>query len=735
MAVQYTQENRQIAVSTSLGKDVLLLTGFDGQEEISRLFHFQLDMISSKLDIAAKDLVGKPITWTIKRGSQDPRYFNGLVSRFSAGGLQGRGLRHYRVEVVPWLWLLTRTADCRIFQNKTAPDIIEQIFKDLGQKDYKLTVGGTHPKREYCVQYRETDFNFVSRLMEEEGIFYSFEHENGKHTLVLADQKSAYKACLEKTAFYAPGVKTANHVTRWEHRYEMRPGKYAQTDYNFETPSTSLMTQSTSVCKVTGNDKLEVYDYPGIYTVKGDGGELTKVRMEEEEAVYDVVAGDSTCRTFTAGGKFTLESHECATESDKGFVITSVTHGVTEPTYTAGKEVPFDYHNSFTCIPDSVVFRPARITPRPVVKGPQTAVVVGPKGEEIYTDKYGRVKVQFHWDREGKKDENSSCWIRVSQGWAGKNLGILFNPRIGQEVVVDFLEGDPDRPLITGRVYNAELMPPWELPAKQSRSGIRTLSTKGGARENYNAIGFEDATGKEELYVHAERDHNLYVENNNYIQVGSGDSKYCPDGSQKIEVWKNRTEIVHKGDETITIETGKRTEEVSKGDETITIKEGDRKVTVTKGNDTHEVGTDRTVIVDKGNDSHQIKKGYREVKIDTGDDKLTVTTGNQKIDITAGKSETSAAQSITLKVSPATAKLEPSAITLSIGASSIKLEPAAITLTVGPSTVKLEPAAVTISGLKLAAEGKLQSDFKGGIQTGHGQAVINKVAGAVVMIG
>ncbi len=676
----HTQDNRLLAVTTPLGKDVLLLAGFSGREELSRLFRYDLELLSENGGIAAKDVVGKAVTWKV-HGSVAPRYFHGVVSRFVAGEARLHGLRQYRAEVVPWLWFLTRTTDCRIFQKKTAPEIVEQIFKDLGFAAYQLSLRGTYVKRDYCVQYRETDFDFVSRLMEQEGIFYFFKHEDGKHTLVLADQKSAYKDCAEKEVVYTAGSLVPSHVSRWEHGYEFRAGKWAQTDYNFETPSTDLMTKSTTIVPLPDNKKFELYDYPGAYAVKADGGELTKVRMEEEEVPYDAVTGASTCRSFTLAGKFTLKEHVCTSEAGKGYVITSVQHSASDDSYVDGT-VGASYKNAFTCIPDSVTFRPARLTPRPVVRGPQTAVVVGTKGEEIYTDKYGRVKVQFFWDREGKKDENSSCWVRVAQGWAGKNWGIAFHPRIGQEVIVDFLEGDPDRPIITGRVYNAEQMPPYELPANQTQSVLKTRSSKGGTAENFNELRFEDKKGSEEVYFHAEKDFNRVVENNDTLKVGSSKAD---DGSQTIEIWKDRTETVKEGDEKVTIEKGKRT------------------VTVDKGDDLHQVKTgNRTVTVDTGNDTHQIKKGNREVTIDMGNDTLTIKMGNQTTKLSLGKSETEAMQSIELKV--------------------------------GQSSVKIDQMGVTIKGMMVKIEGQIQTQVKGLMTQVSGDAML-QLKGGITMIG
>lgn len=519
-----TQQERMLKLSTPLGEDVLLLTGFTGQEEISRLFRFQLEMISDNNGIAAADIVGKNVTFSVELSDGSPRFFNGFVNQFVAGD-EEHGRRNYRAEVVPWLWFLTQTADCRLFQDKTIKDIIATIFGDLGFSDYKFDLQLDHKKWEYCVQYRETDFNFVSRLMEQEGVSYWFKHADGKHEMVISDHKGAYYDLIEKEVEYPPnvgGVSITDHITSWEHRYEFRPGKWAQTDYNFKTPSTNLMSSEPSVVSLPGIDKYEIYDYPGEYPDKGVGKTETKLRMEEEEVAHDIVQASSQCKSFSPGGKFKITVHRCSSEEGKSFAVTKIRHSATEPMAyeTGGSAVNSDYSNSFSCIPDSVVFRAARITPKPLVSGVQTAVVTGPAGEEIYTDEFGRVKVQFHWDREGKKDENSSCWIRVSQNWAGKNWGVVFNPRIGQEVIVDFLEGDPDRPIIVGRVYNAANMPPYELPGDQTRSSIKSRSSKGGSPDNFNEIRFEDKMGEEEIYVHAEKDRNTVIENNDTLMIG-----------------------------------------------------------------------------------------------------------------------------------------------------------------------------------------------------------------------
>jgi type VI secretion system secreted protein VgrG len=511
----YTQENRLLSVSSVLGDDVLLLRSFTGHEAISRLFGYQLELLSENDAIAAKDLVGTSITWSVHEVDKGPRYFNGMVSRMVAGSMNGRGLRAYRVEVVPRLWFLTRTANCKIYQNKTTPTIIKSILGDFGISDLALKLTGKYDPREYCVQYRETAFNFVSRLMEQEGIFYFFQHDDGKHTLVLADGKSAFQDCVESSVRFSGGTLAPNHVASWEHQYEYRSGRWTMTNYNFETPSTSLLASTDTLLPLSDASKYEIFDYPGDHMKKSDGTAGVKLRMEEEEASFDVVAGSSQCCTFTPGGKFQLEDHEVASEQGK-YVITAIQHTATETSYGDTSQGA-DYSNSFTCIPDSVTYRAPRLTPKPVVQGTQTAVVVGPTGEEIYTDRHGRIKVQFHWDREGKLDENSSCWIRVASPWAGKSWGAINIPRIGHEVVVDFLEGDPNRPLVIGSVYNGEYTTANTLPDSMNVSGLKSNSTKGGG--GYNEISLDDTKGKEQITIHGQYDMNTTVEHDAALMV------------------------------------------------------------------------------------------------------------------------------------------------------------------------------------------------------------------------
>ncbi len=553
---KYTQKNRRISITTPLGEDKLLLRSISGSDAISQPFQYHLELLSEDDAIDFKSIVGQRVTVKLLLADASPRYFNGFISRFSQGARDGV-LTSYHAEMVPWLWFLTRTADCRIFQKKSIPDIIQQIFKDLGFTDFKLNLYSNFEPRDYCVQYRETDFHFVSRLMEQVGVYYFFEHNDANHTMILGNDPSVHKECPgQPTARYeltAGGWQDDDVVTEWRLEEAIRPGSWAQTDYNFETPSTSLLVA------LPGPNKYEIYDYPGDYATRSDGDVLTKVRLEEDTTPGMIGQGGSDCRAFAPGYKFTLADHY-RSDLNQPWLITEVHHRASQGgDYGGGAMVSqdkeFSYQNTFTCIPASVPFRPGRVTPRPVVRGCQTAMVVGPPGEEIHTDKYGRVKVQFHWDREGKRNENSSCWIRVSHPWAGKGWGAVSIPRIGQEVVVDFLEGDPDQPIIVGRVYNAESMPPYSLPAGAMVSGFKSNSTKGGG--GYNEIAADDTKGKEKVTIHGQYDMNTTVQH-------------------------DKTTVVKSGNRTITVESGTNTETI-KGTASLTVQAGARMVDVTGG--------------------------------------------------------------------------------------------------------------------------------------------------------
>jgi type VI secretion system secreted protein VgrG len=537
-----TQQNRILAINTALGDDVLVVRSITVQEQISRLFQIEAELSCDDGALDFDQVVGHNVTLRLEVGEKGTRYFNGFISRFVQLANRGR-YAHYHATIVPWLWFLTRTADCRMFQQKTVSDIIEAVFKAQGFTDYQLKLTGTYSPKEYCVQYRETDFNFVSRLMEQAGIHYYFEHENGKHTLVLADSASAHTTFPEydEITFHESekGVSTKEFITDWTIEKKVQPVAYAVNDFNFETPKTSLLSNS-NVTRQHGAAQFEIYDYPGEYAVHGDGDQLAQVRIDELQTQFETLRGQATARGIAAGHTFTLKSHP-RKDQNREYLVTGMSLQADAGEYATGGERGEFFSCNFTVIDTKQNFQPARVTPKPVVQGPQTAMVAGTKGEEIYTDQYGRVKVLFHWDRYSNADENSSCWIRVSQEWAGKKWGAIYLPRIGQEVIVEFLEGDPDRPIITGRVYNAETMPPYPLPAQQTKSTLKSNSSKGG--NGFNEIRFEDKKGSEQIFIHGEMNQDIRIKNDCMEWIGN-DRHLVVIKDQNEHVENNRNETV-----------------------------------------------------------------------------------------------------------------------------------------------------------------------------------------------
>jgi len=609
---------RVMEIVTPLGEDVLLFHGMNAREEMSRPFEYHLDLLSKKKDVNVDEILGKNVTIKLGLPDDQTRYFNGYVTRFAQGNMAGPYYR-YRALVRPWLWFLTRTADCRIFQEMKVPDIIKAVFADHGMADYKFELTGTYRKWTYCVQYRETDFNFVSRLMEQEGIGYYFRHTDGHDTLVLTDSTSKHTPATgcEKLSFISPEQQVkpdTEHIHTWDFEREIQPGVYVHDDYDLERPSVELKTNKPMTRGYSPSD-YEVYDYPGTYIQKSDGEQYASVRIDELGTQFETVRASTNARGLTVGSVLTTEHHK-REDQNGDYLIVGASYAMSFEDYESLPEAGgTGYQCSFLAMPCGQQFRPKRTTPKPFVQGPQTAVVVGPGGDEIYTDKYGRVKVQFHWDRRGKKDENSSCWIRVSHPWAGKGWGAISNPRIGQEVIVDFLEGDPDQPIITGRVYNAEQMPPYDLPGNQTQSGMKSRSSKGGGGANFNEIRMEDLMGSEQLFIHAEKNQDIEVENDETHWVGH-DRKKTIDHDETTLVKHDRTETVDNN-ETITVHAN-RTETVDKNEtitihmnrgETVDLNEtisigGNRDVTVSKSESktvtlqrTHSVGINETINV------------------------------------------------------------------------------------------------------------------------------------------
>ena len=591
----YTQADRPLEVTTPLGEDVLLVVGFSGHEAMSQLFNFHLELLAENgTEVPFDKLLGQSITLRLTLNESKNRYYNGICNRVSQGH-RDHDFTYYRMEIVPQFWFLTRKAQSRIFQHISVPDILKKVLVGV---DVSYEIRGTFQPRDFCVQYRETDFNFASRLMEEEGIFYFFKHTADGHKMVVANTPQSNLDMPEMDELIyeeiAGGVREEMRVHKWEKIQELRSGKYTLWDHSFELPHKHLEAEEPILpnvqvgevqheLQVGNNDKLELYDYPGAYAQRFDGidkgggeqsGELrkifednkrtVKIRMQQEALPSVVIQGASNCRHLVSGHKFTLTRHFSA---NGPYALVSLAQSARLTGDYRSGDSEFDYENSFTCIPFAIPYRPLLTTPKPVVQGTQTAVVVGPPGEEIFVDKYSRVKVQFHWDREGKNNADSSCWIRVGTLWAGKQWGVIHIPRIGQEVIVDFLEGDPDQPIIVGSVYNADQMPPYTLPANKTQSGIKSRSSLKGGPANFNEFRFEDKKGQEQVYLHAEKNQDIVVENDETHTVGHDRTKTIGH-DETTTVKHDRTETVINN-ETITIGVD-RTETVG-NNEDITI--------------------------------------------------------------------------------------------------------------------------------------------------------------------
>jgi len=570
-----TQDGRLLAINTPLGKDFLLLNKIKGTEGLSELYSFNVDLLHEENDLGyeptvvdPKLLIGQGVHITIDQRDGTLREITGIVSEFEQGARNTR-FSFYSARVVPHVWILTQKFESRIFQNISVPDILRSVFAGF---EISWEVQGHMPQRDYCVQYRESDFDFASRLMEEEGIYYYFEHDKGRHKMIIANTPQSHRDCPSKheIPFFINVTRSEedyiSSIDTWFTAHKLKTGKVTLWDYNFQLPTRKLDHTEISRFELGDNKKLELYDYPGGYARKYDGidtsgqpqdsalnevetdKQLTvRTRMESLDGEVRVISGRGDCSAMTAGFRFSLTQHP--NPADNGLhVITSITHEAEQnPTYVSNDHSERPYVNAFSCIAIGAgkpAFRPPWKTRKPVIHGSQTAVVVGPAGEEIFTDKYGRVKVQFHWDREGQLDEGSACWVRVSQPWAGNKWGGIFLPRGGMEVVVQFMDGDPDCPLITGTVYNPLAMPPYTLPDEKTKSTFKSRSTKGGG--GFNEFRFEDKKGSEQVFIHAEKNQDVRVKNDSLEFVGR--DRHLMVDQDQFELIKKDKNLEIKGD-------------------------------------------------------------------------------------------------------------------------------------------------------------------------------------------
>jgi type VI secretion system secreted protein VgrG len=638
-----------------LPADEFLITRFSGYEGISTLYRFEMELASRDPQMDFDQMVGKNALLSLQSQFGE-RLVHGMISRFEQLG-RGSTYTYYRARLVPRLWLLTLRKQSRIFQNMDVPTIVREVLTDAGipADHYDPQIAGTYATREYCVQYRESDFDFLSRLLEEEGIHYFFRHTEDAHVLVTGDAPECHPdvpgdpvLLFNETSF---GSVPDKEVGRFRFRREIRTGKSMVRDFDFKKPT--LDVSATGELADPGDEgSLEDYDYPGGFVDIAAAKERAKVRLGEHRTGRDRIQGQSNCRRMIPGFCFSLEEPPPLPRNDFNgeYVVTRVNHWGNQPQALAeetgiseGEPV---YTNTFDCIPSVDPLRPRRLTPRPRLEGPQTAMVTGPAGEEIYPDSFGRIKVQFHWDRVGERDEQTSCWVRVGQTWAGPGWGAMVIPRIGMEVLVSFLEGDPDRPLVTGCVYNGDNPPPYALPGEKTKSTFRTASSPGSG--GFNELRFEDAAGSEEIFLHGEKDWNVVIKH---------------DESQSIGNDENRS-VGH--DQSITV----------KNKQTIKVLEGPAELFVD--------GNNRVVIVDQ--QYYRLSKTSYEEDTEKSEQRV----GNNWMTTDQGKIE------------------------LKATASTITMDAGKIELKVGGSTITLTPGGIEIKGTKVTIQGTSEAKFGGG---------------------
>lgn len=703
--MQYTQNNRFLRIETGLGKDALLLRRMRGSESFSQLFCVELELLSYEENINPADIVGDHVALFIDASSNKPRHLNGFVKSFVYTGLEKRGLYGYKAEIVPWLWFLDKRTNCRVYQNQNVQQIIEAVLGELGFNDYVFSLSEEHAPMEYCVQYQESDFQFISRLMEQEGIFYFFEHLADKHILHIVDNAAAYQTLEDETLEHSSGSRGKQYINAWQHKFQYCSGAFAQTDFNFENPNHSLLTETPTSVKLKNNAALELFDFPGNYRDTQQGQSLTRLRMQQEEMAYENIVAHSNIHQLELGRKFKLRSDENTADNRKQFVITRIDHYGFDGSYLDEKDQAdatssTSYSNQFSCIPAAITFRAPCQVKKPRIDGVQTAVVVGKAGDEIYTDKYGRIKLQFHWDRYGSKNEESSCWVRVATPWAGTKWGTLNIPRVGQEVVVTFVNGDPDQPLVIGGVYNSAHMPPVNLPDGKNYAGIKSRSAKGDS-SSFNEMSIDDTKGSEQLKFHAQKDFNTTV-GNNLSSAVTGNASYNVDGDSSSTVGGNAT-LTIQGNETASVQ-GNQDASVQ-GNRSSTIAGNLTENTAGKveasigSSESRTVGTKQDLTIG----TNQVVNIGANQTLGVGANQETSIGGNQTVNVSGNQNVSALAQNVSISTDATTSALNinilgQAEIKLSVGGSSINIDGSGITLAIGASCVKIDAFGVSVTG-------------------------------------
>lgn len=690
----HEQLGRELKIGSIGGVD-FALEAFTGDEAMSQLFKFKLSLVANSA-VTASDIIGKDVSFSIEDGSDvesakasPARHFHGIVRRLRATESGSGDARRFEAVVVPKLWRLTKRTDCRIFQNKTVSEIVKAVCTSAGlPASYVDTsaIGDADATLEYCVQYRESDYDFVVRLLERQGIFFFFRHTSSEHKFVLAAATSAYQDCDPAQLLLSSGASEKKHVTRWSNAWEVVSKKAVadSRDITKANAQAALTAERANNLSLTGTDELVQYDYQGKYGTSALGTKVATASIEAEEATHEVGAGESSCDQLGVGAKFGFEADEGQSEASQSFAVVKIHHSAESRIDATGASVL--YTNRFTAIPATRIYRPRRRRERPFLIGTQTAVVVAPDGEEIHTDEFGRIKVRFHWDRATDVNpEQRSCWIRVAQGLAGNGWGVLALPRKDQEVVVTFVDGDPDQPLVVGVVYNGENKPR-DLPAQKTQTVFRTRSSKEGTAETFQELSFDDKKGEEKIFFHGEKDFERVVKNDDKLTVGKDDV-----GS--------RTVVINK-DSTLTVNKGNRLETIKEGNDTLTIEKGNRTIEVKTGTETVTIKGDRTVTIQSGKDTLDITSGDWAVKA-------------------GGKADMETSGAFSIKSSGGKVSIE---------------SPQTIELTAGSSKIKVGASGIVIESPSIKINGKMETKVTGAMVSVEASGVM-KAKGSAVMLG
>ena len=696
---------RTAAVYTTLPKTELVFYAMSGSEKLGSPYRYDATLLSENPNIGLSEILGQPICIALRLPSGGHREFSGFVTRVSFVGGVGRHAA-YQVQFEPWLALMRRRVGSRIFQGKTVPFIVEKLFREHGFSDFSNALTGKYRKFEFLVQYRESDLQFLLRIMQQEGIYFYFKHHNRKHELVLADSISAHEAIAgyKEVPYYPPQQnerRERDHLDQWFVGRGIRPGIYTARDFNFTRPGKPVLSQARLPLDHAFNE-YEVYDYPGEFEQDTEADVQTRIRLEEEQAPFERVHGEGNARGFQCGALFKLEKYP-RKDQNKDYLIVEAGYTIQVSNYDSldDPEAEPDVHVRLVAQDSKIAFRPPRTAKVPTIAGPQTATVVGPSGQEIWTDEYGRVRLQFHWDREGKYNADSSCMVRVSQAWAGQKWGSIHTPRIGQEVVVSFLEGNPNRPLGTGRVYNADNMPPYDPSKTPTQSGIKSHSTKGGTPDNFNEIRFEDKKGEEELHIQAEKDMTTLVKHDRTTTIHRNDTLNIT-GDQFIKIHGNLSMTVegvtekNNPDKSKPVKSSLGVTGAHRIDASDTIDiQAPNKITLTCGGSSITITPGAIVMSSGGGSSVNIDKNVAANS--------------------SGKASMTLDANVTAKSQPGSSlKLDANAFIEASGKGSVLIDANVLCKSSSGSKALIDAASVTMEATKITCTGKAEVSLSGG---------------------